>query len=472
MLRTHIARLIEDNFDYEPTDSQRELISKLSFFLTDSSPKNIFLLKGYAGTGKTSIISSLVKTFDEFRIQYVLLAPTGRAAKVLSTYTQRPAFTIHKKIYIQKSSKEGMGIFILEKNMYSNTYFIIDEASMINNQAQELEIFGTGRLLDDLVEYVYNGKNNKLILIGDTAQLPPVGLNISPALDPEVLKKFDLKVTESGLRDVIRQSMGSGILHNATAIRNLLDNRNIGLPSIRTKGFRDVIPISGQDLLEELERSYYDNGHDRTIVVTRSNKRANKYNQGIRNQILNRESEISRGDFVMIVRNNYFWLDEDQATDFIANGDIAEVVRISNIEEQYGFRFADATLSFPDYGNMEVTCKVMIDTLMIETAALDHEKSTELYHHIIEDYPEIKSKRKQYETVREHPYFNALQIKFAYAVTCHKAQGGQWDSVFIDQGYINEDMINVEYLRWLYTAFTRAIKKLYLINFNTKYFTD
>jgi exodeoxyribonuclease-5 len=472
MLRTHIARLIEDNFDYEPTDSQRELISKLSFFLTDSSPKNIFLLKGYAGTGKTSIISSLVKTFDEFRIQYVLLAPTGRAAKVLSTYTQRPAFTIHKKIYIQKSSKEGMGIFILEKNMYSNTYFIIDEASMINNQAQELEIFGTGRLLDDLVEYVYNGKNNKLILIGDTAQLPPVGLNISPALDPEVLKKFDLKVTESGLRDVIRQSMGSGILHNATAIRNLLDNRNIGLPSIRTKGFRDVIPISGQDLLEELERSYYDNGHDRTIVVTRSNKRANKYNQGIRNQILNRESEISRGDFVMIVRNNYFWLDEDQATDFIANGDIAEVVRISNIEEQYGFRFADATLSFPDYGNMEVTCKVMIDTLMIETAALDHEKSTELYHHIIEDYPEIKSKRKQYEIVREHPYFNALQIKFAYAVTCHKAQGGQWDSVFIDQGYINEDMINVEYLRWLYTAFTRAIKKLYLINFNTKYFTD
>jgi exodeoxyribonuclease-5 len=472
MLRTHIARLIEDNFDYEPTDSQRELISKLSFFLTDSSPKNIFLLKGYAGTGKTSIISSLVKTFDEFRIKYVLLAPTGRAAKVLSTYTQRPAFTIHKKIYIQKSSKEGTGIFILEKNMYSNTYFIIDEASMINNQAQELEIFGTGRLLDDLVEYVYNGKNNKLILIGDTAQLPPVGLNISPALDPEVLKKFDLKVTESGLRDVIRQSMGSGILHNATAIRNLLDNRNIGLPSIRTKGFRDVIPISGQDLLEELERSYYDNGHDRTIVVTRSNKRANKYNQGIRNQILNRESEISRGDFVMIVRNNYFWLDEDQATDFIANGDIAEVVRISNIEEQYGFRFADATLSFPDYGNMEVTCKVMIDTLMIETAALDHEKSTELYHHIIEDYPEIKSKRKQYETVREHPYFNALQIKFAYAVTCHKAQGGQWDSVFIDQGYINEDMINVEYLRWLYTAFTRAIKKLYLINFNTKYFTD
>jgi ATP-dependent exoDNAse (exonuclease V) alpha subunit len=472
MLRTHIARLLEENFDYEPTGSQRDLILKLSLFLTDSSPKNIFLLKGYAGTGKTSIISSLVKTLDEFRIQYVLMAPTGRASKVLSTYTQRPAFTIHKKIYIQKSSREGMGIFVLERNMHSNTYFIIDEASMINNQAQEVEIFGTGRLLDDLVEYVYNGKNNKLILIGDTAQLPPVGLNISPALDPEVLRKYDMKVTESCLKDVIRQSMGSGILHNATAIRNLLDNNNIGMPSVRTRGFQDVIPISGQDLLEELERSYYDYGRDRTIVVTRSNKRANKYNQGIRNQILNRESEICKGDFVMIVRNNYFWLDENQATDFIANGDIAEVVRINNIEEQYGFRFADAMLSFPDYGNMKVSCKVMLDTLMIETAALDHNKSIELYHHIIEDYPEIKSKRKQYEAVRDHQYFNALQIKFAYAVTCHKAQGGQWDSVFIDQGYITEDMINIEYLRWLYTAFTRAIKKLYMVNFNPKYFED
>jgi exodeoxyribonuclease-5 len=471
MLRIHIAKLLEDNFEYEPTESQRDLISKLSLFLTVSGPKNIFLLKGYAGTGKTSIISSLVKTLDEFRIQYVLLAPTGRAAKVLSTYTQRPACTIHKKIYIQKSSRESMGIFVLEKNLYNNTYFIIDEASMINNQAQELEIFGTGRLLNDLIEYVYNGRNNKLILIGDTAQLPPVGLDISPALDPDVLRNFDLNVTESVLKEVIRQSVGSGILHNATAIRKLLDDRTIRVPSINTKGFQDVIPISGQDLVEELNRSYCEYGHDRTIVVTRSNKRANKYNQGIRNQILNRESEICKGDFVMIVRNNYFWLDENQNTDFIANGDLAEVIRINNIEEQYGFRFADAKLRFPDYGDMLVSCKVMLDTLMIETAALNHDKSNELYHHIIGDYPEIKSKRKQYETVRDNPYFNALQIKFAYAVTCHKAQGGQWDSVFIDQGYITEDSINVEYLRWLYTAFTRASKKLYLINFNPKYFT-
>jgi exodeoxyribonuclease-5 len=470
MLSTHIANLLTDNFDYEPTESQKDLITKLSVFMTDSEQKHIFLLKGYAGTGKTSIVSSLVKTLDGFNIKYVLLAPTGRAAKVLSTYTQRPAYTVHKKIYIQKSAREGTGIFVLERNMHSNTYFIIDEASMITNQAQELDIFGTGRLLDDLLEYVYNGKNNKLILIGDTAQLPPVGLDISPALDPAVLKNYSMRVTESCLKDVIRQSMGSGILFNATALRDLLDKNSIRLPSVRTKGFPDVIPISGSDLLEELGRSYYERGHDKTIVVTRSNKSANRYNQGIRNQILNRESEICRGDFVMIVRNNYFWLDENQATDFIANGDIAEVVRINNVEEQYGFRFADAKLCFPDYGNMIVSCKVILDTLTIETAALNRDKSTELYHHIVEDYPEIKSKRKQYETVRDHPYFNALQIKFAYAVTCHKAQGGQWDSVFIDQGFITEDMINVEYLRWLYTAFTRATKKLYLINFNPRYF--
>jgi len=472
MIRTHIAKLLKDNFDYEPTESQKDLINKLSFFIAENEQKHVFLLKGYAGTGKTTIISSLVKTLDEFNLRYILLAPTGRAAKVLSTYTQRPAFTIHKKIYIQKSAREGTGIFVLEKNMHSNTYFIIDEASMITNQTQEHNIFGTGRLLDDLLEYVYNGKNNKLILIGDTAQLPPVGLDISPALDTKILQNYGYAVTESYLKDVIRQSMGSGILFNATALRNLLDKNKITLPPVRIKGFPDIIPLSGTDLLEELGKAYDKHGHNETIVVTRSNKRANKYNQGIRNQILNRESEISRGDFVMIVRNNYFWLDENQVTDFIANGDIAEVIRISNQEEQYGLRFADATLRFPDYGDMMVSCKVMLDTLMIETAALGHEKNTELYHRIIEDYPEIKSKRKQYEAVRDHPYFNALQIKFAYAVTCHKAQGGQWEAVFVDQGFITEDLINVEYLRWLYTAFTRATRTLYLVNFSSRYFEE
>ena len=470
MLMTHIAKLLKDNFDYEPTESQKDLISGLSYFISNQEQKQAFLLKGYAGTGKTTIISSLVKTLDELNFKYILLAPTGRAAKVLSNYTRRPAFTIHKKIYIQKSAKEGMGIFALEKNMHGNTFFIVDEASMITNQTQELNIFGTGRLLDDLIQYVYNEKNNKLILIGDTAQLPPVSLSISPALDTKILQNYGLKVTESYLTDVIRQSMGSGILFNATALRILLDSNNIKLPSVRTKKFTDIIPLIGTELIEELSRAYDQHGHNETIIVTRSNKRANKYNQGIRNQILNRESEISKGDFLMIVRNNYFWLDENQVTDFIANGDIAEVVRIHKQEELYGFRFADVTLRFADYGNMTIQCKIMLDTLMIETAALGQEKNQELYHHILEDYPEIKSKRKQYETVREHPYYNALQVKFAYAVTCHKAQGGQWEAVFIDQGFITEDMINVEYLRWLYTAFTRATRKLYLINFSPRYF--
>lgn len=470
MLKTHIARLLKDNFDYVPTESQKDLISNLSFFISNQESKPVFLLKGYAGTGKTTIISSLVKTLDEFHLQYILLAPTGRAAKVLSNYTRRPAFTIHKKIYIQKSAKEGMGIFVLERNMFSNTFFIIDEASMITNQAQDLNSFGTGRLLDDLIQYVYNDKNNKLILIGDTAQLPPVNLNISPALDIKILQNYGLNVIESNLTDVIRQSMGSGILFNATELRNLLDNNKIHLPSIRTKRFTDIIPLTGAELVEELSKAYDQHGHNETIIVTRSNKRANKYNQGIRNQILNRETEISKGDFLMIVRNNYFWLDENQVTDFIANGDIAEVIKIHKYEEQYGFRFADVTLRFPDYENMTIQCKIMLDTLMIETAALGQERSQELYHHILEDYPEIKSKRKQYETVREHSYFNALQVKFAYAVTCHKAQGGQWEAVFVDQGFITEDMINIEYLRWLYTAFTRATRKLYLINFSPRYF--
>ena len=470
MLRTHIARLLKENFDYEPTESQKDLISNLSLFISNQELKPAFLLKGYAGTGKTTIISSLVKTLDEFHLQYILLAPTGRAAKVLSNYTRRPAFTIHKKIYIQKSAKEGMGIFVLERNMFSNTFFIIDEASMITNQTQDLNSFGTGRLLDDLIQYVYNDKNNKLILIGDTAQLPPVNLNISPALDIKILQNYGLNVIESNLTDVIRQSMGSGILFNATELRNLLDNNKIHLPSIRTKRFTDIIPLTGAELVEELSKAYDQHGHNETIIVTRSNKRANKYNQGIRNQILNRETEISKGDFLMVVRNNYFWLDENQVTDFIANGDIAEVIKIHKYEEQYGFRFADVTLRFPDYENMTIQCKIMLDTLMIETAALGQERSQELYHHILEDYPEIKSKRKQYETVREHPYFNALQVKFAYAVTCHKAQGGQWEAVFVDQGFITEDMINIEYLRWLYTAFTRATRKLYLINFSPRYF--
>jgi len=472
MLKSHLIKLLTENFDYEPTESQKRLISSLSSFITSYEQKQVLLVKGYAGTGKTTLVSSLVKSLDQCNLRYVLLAPTGRAAKVLSAYSRRPAFTIHKKIYIQKSTREGMGIFVLERNLHSKTFFIVDEASMITNQAQELNIFGSGRLLDDLLEYVYNNKNCRLIMIGDTAQLPPVGLDMSPALDRNVLEQHNITVSECHLTDVIRQSLDSGILYNATGIREILDKQIFDFPAVRTKGYDDVIPLSGSDLLEELSRAYDHYGLDGTIVVTRSNKRANKYNQGIRNQILGREEEIARGDFLMVVRNNYFWLDENQMTDFIANGDIAEIMRIHKYQDLYGFRFADVTLRFPDYQNMQVACKIMLDTLNIEAAALGQEEGKALYQAILEDFPDIKSKRKQYEKVREHPFFNALQVKFAYAVTCHKAQGGQWETVFIDQGYITDHMLNVEYLRWLYTAFTRATKKLYLINFASRYFND
>ncbi len=472
MLKNHLIKLLTENFDYEPTESQKRLIISLSSFITGDEQKQVLLVKGYAGTGKTTLVSSLVKSLDQCNLRYVLLAPTGRAAKVLSAYSRRPAFTIHKKIYIQKTAREGMGIFVLERNFHHNTFFIVDEASMITNQAQELNIFGSGRLLDDLLEYVYNNKNCKLIMIGDSAQLPPVGLDISPALDRKILEQRGLIVYECYLTDVIRQSLDSGILYNATGIREMLDKQLSDFPVFKTQGYDDVILLSGSDLLEELSQAYDRYGHDRTIVVTRSNKRANKYNQGIRNQILGREEEIAQGDFVMVVRNNYFWLDENQMTDFIANGDIAEITRIHKYQELYGFRFADVTLRFPDYQDMKVMCKIMLDTLDIETAALGQEESRALYQAILEDFPEVKSKRKQYEKIREHPFFNALQVKFAYAVTCHKAQGGQWESVFIDQGYITEEMMNVEYLRWLYTAYTRATKNLYLVNFSSRYFGD
>lgn len=470
MLKSYLIKLLTENFDYEPTESQKRLITSLSSFITSQEQKQVLLVKGYAGTGKTTLVSSLVKTLDQCNLRYVLLAPTGRAAKVLSAYSHRPAFTIHKKIYIQKTAREGMGIFILERNLHSQTFFIVDEASMITNQAQELNIFGSGMLLNDLLDYVYNDKNCRLILIGDTAQLPPVGLDMSPALDSKILEQYGLAVSECYLTDVIRQSLDSGILYNATGLREMMDDKMSHFPVLKIKEFDDVISLSGTDLLEELNLAYDRFGHDGTIVVTRSNKRANKYNQGIRNQILGREEEIAQGDFLMVVRNNYFWLDENQITNFIANGDIAEIIRIHKHQDLFGFRFADVTLRFPDYQNMKVTCKIMLDTLNIETAALGQDESKALYHSILEDYPDIKSKRKQYETVRDHPFFNALQVKFAYAVTCHKAQGGQWEAVFIDQGFVSEEMLNLEYMRWLYTAFTRATKKLYLVNFAPRYF--
>jgi exodeoxyribonuclease V len=470
MISDHVKSAIQSIFKEETTPGQENLIHLLSHFVVSSGEDDIFLLKGYAGTGKTSILAAFAAALQSLRIRVVLLAPTGRAAKVLSSFTGKPAFTIHKKIYRQRSSKDGLGMFVLNANLSTDTFFIVDEASMIANQSAEQSIFGSGKLLDDLVEFVYSGRNCRLVLSGDTAQLPPVGLNISPALNSSELFGYGHKVTECILTDIVRQSEESGILHNATAVRKMIDNNRIDVPKFSVSSYKDIIRISGKDVTEAISECYDKYGIEETMVVCRSNKNANTYNAGIRNRILWRENEISSGDYLMVVKNNYFWMKDKENLDFIANGDIAQIVKIKKIEERYGFRFADSTLRFIDYDNMELDVKILINTLTTETASLNSEENKKLFYSILEDYGEIKSKKKQYEQVKEDPYFNALQVKFSYAVTCHKAQGGQWKAVFVEQGYFVDDMLSVDYLRWLYTALTRSTKKLYLVNFNDAFF--
>ena len=474
MLKKHIKDQLCKNLSFNPTSGQDLLMEKLAVFIVDGSNDSAFLLKGYAGTGKTSTLNSLVKTLKDFKFQVVLLAPTGRAAKVLAAYTGKSAFTIHKRIYRQKSSSDGMGKFVLDKNLMKNCFFIIDEASMISNNLVEGSVFGSGRLLDDLYEYVYGGHNCKLILVGDTAQLPPVGMDISPALDRSELEMYDLEVVEHELTEVVRQEHDSGILHNATNIREMIgeDWFVSSYFPLETKEFPDIIRIGGEDLIERISTCYDRFGEQQTMVVTRSNKRANKFNQGIRSTILYKEDEITVGDLLMVVKNNYYWLEEDEKVDFIANGDIVEIKAIRGYEELYGFRFAKVSLRFVDYDDLEIDCRIFLDTLTIESASLTYEDNQKLYNAVAEDYADIRSKKKRWEKIKENEHFNALQVKFAYAVTCHKAQGGQWDAVFIDQGYLVEEMITKEYLRWLYTAFTRPVKELYLVNFNKDFFEE
>ncbi len=472
MLKNHITDLLRENLDYEPTRSQEELIKLLAGFITPGNDMDVLLVNGYAGTGKTTMVRSLVMTLERFRQKYVLLAPTGRAAKVLSSYTGKPAYTVHKKIYRQKSAKDGLGIFELDRNLTANTLFIVDEASMIANKEQEIKVFASGKLLDDLIEYVYSKEGCKLVLLGDTAQLPPVGLDVSPALDPDVLATYNLTVYKGFLDDVVRQSRGSGILINATRLRKEAGKGSRNWPQFSIGDLNDIRRIHGSDLIDEISDAYGRFDMANTIVVTRSNKRANQYNEGIRNKILWREGEITPGDMLMVVRNNYFWTQDEPEMDFIANGDIAEITDIRGRQERYGFRFADVTLRFLDYKSGELDVKIMLDTITLESASLGFEENRQLYFNILEDFPEIKSKKKKFEKVREHLFYNALQVKFAYAVTCHKAQGGQWDAVFVDQGYITEEMINREYYRWLYTAVTRASKRVYLVNFNDRFFRE
>ena len=471
MRDTIIYNSLCKNLGNTPTDDQSAALKKLASYICDNNNDTIFLLTGYAGTGKTSVISSVVKTLDLLRMKSVLLAPTGRAAKVLASYAGKPAFTIHKKIYRQKSSKDGFGNFMLDRNISKDTWFIIDEASMISNTSNDTSLFGSGKLLDDLVEYVYSGRECKLILVGDSAQLPPVGSALSPALDPSALSEFGFRLITAELREVVRQSQTSGVLMNATGVRLQIEENNLLHPSIDCNGFSDVVRLGGNDLIDELSVSYGSCGLEGTIIVVNSNKQANRYNQGIRNRIFYREEEISIGDIVMIVKNNYSLVEEDEnGPGFIANGDIAEVRKIRKFEEHYGFRFADMTLYFPDY-DFEVESKVMIDVLHLDTPSLPAEKSRELFQSVLADYQHIKSRRKQFEAVKSDKWFNALQIKFAYAVTCHKAQGGQWERVFIDQGMFNRNEISIDYLRWFYTALTRATDKVYLVNFNEEWFS-
>jgi exodeoxyribonuclease-5 len=440
------------------------LVSALISFTLNNEEDTMLIVAGYAGTGKTTTLSAYVELLAEFKMKAVLLAPTGRAAKVFSAYSGKPAYTIHKKIYRQRSSKDGFGKFVLDKNLHTRTVFIVDEASMIANHKAEGSVFGSGYLLDDLVEYVYNGKACKLILVGDPAQLPPVGLDVSPALDITGMSRFSDTIFRENLTEVVRQKSESGILFNATGLRKKLDHDDFGMPLFHTGDFRDIRRISGEELIDAISDSYDKYGVEETIVINRSNKRANGFNKGIRSSILWREDELVPGDLLMVVKNNYFWLKEELDFDFIANGDIIEVLKILKYQDLYGYRFADCLVKLIDYG-IELEVKLMLDVLHEEAPALTGEKNREMFYTILEDYADLKPRKKQYEGVRGNAYFNAIQVKYAYAVTCHKSQGGQWKSVFIDQGYISKERIDREYLRWLYTAVTRATEEVCLVNF-------
>jgi exodeoxyribonuclease-5 len=471
MLKDHIYQQILKELNYSPSKGQEQLIELLSEFALPISENKILLIKGYAGTGKTTSISAFINAIEKFKQKLYLITPTGRAAKVLSSYSGKTTLTIHKKIYRQVSSKDGLGKFNLDKNLHKNTIFIVDEASMISNR-NDGSAFGSGQLLNDLMKYVFEGENCKLIIIGDTAQLPPVNSNLSPALDIAELQTYGYNIDSIELTEVIRQSQNSGILFNATKIRYLItENKNV-FPKIEHEKFNDLKNITGEELIDLITESYDKYGIENTIVITRSNKRANIFNQGIRNRILWKEEEISVGDIIMIVKNNYYWLPENKYTDFIANGDIVEITRINSYEEIYDKKFANITVKFLDYPDLEIDVKVFIETLNIETASMGLEENKALFFKIAEDYADIKPKQKMYKAIKDDKYLNALQIKFAYAVTCHKAQGGQWKNVFIDHGYITEEMVNVEFLRWLYTAFTRAEEKVYMVNFNKQFFID
>jgi len=447
-----------------PTAEQEHAIDVFSLFMTDRDDHVVMILRGSAGTGKTTLAGAIVRAMNVLKQKMILLAPTGRAAKVFALNAGHPAYTIHRRIYRQKSAGD-ISAFNLNFNNNRDTLFMIDEASMIANQGYGESAFGSGCLLDDLMQFVYSGQNCRMVLVGDKAQLPPVGEDESPALMSDVLRAYGMKVYECDLNQVLRQSEDSGILWNATRIRTLIDDWV--LPKIRFQGFADIVRVPGDELIESLATSYSRVGMDETMVITRSNKRANIYNQGIRNTVLDREDELCRGDQLMIVKNNYYWTEQSKEISFLANGDIAVVQRVRNVQELFGFRFADVTMTLPDYDSYELTATVILDSLTTESPALSREQQEQLYNAVMEDYADIPLKADRIKQLKKDKYFNALQIKFAYAVTCHKAQGGQWAHVYIDQGYMTDDMLTPDYIHWLYTAFTRATEKLFLVNWPT-----
>lgn len=475
MIIDELKYKILQQFGFPPTQEQAHALEVFAEFLTDRDPHAVMILRGSAGTGKTTLSGAIVRTLKEIRQKVMLLAPTGRAAKVFSLNSGSPAYTIHRRIYREKSFSGVEGQFNLNDNLYTDTLFMVDEASMIANMGLGGMSFGSGCLLDDLVHFVYQGRNDRLLLIGDKAQLPPVGEEESPALHAAMLEGYGLKVYECDLNEVLRQSEESGILYNATMIRQMITHDDITqLPKIHFAGYSDIKSMPGAELIEALADSYHHVGLDDTIVVTRSNKRANIFNQGIRNMVLDREEELSQGDILMIVKNNYYWMEEERKSNnklqsndipaFLANGDRAKVLKVRRRIDLYGFRFATLLLQFPDYDNYELEATVLLDTLTSEAPALTHEQQEQLFHQIEEDYQDIPLKADRMKAIRQDQFFNALQVKFAYAVTCHKAQGGQWAHVYVDQGYMTDDMLNPDYIHWLYTAFTRATEMLYLVN--------
>ena len=501
---------ILQQFGFPPTQEQANALDVFARFLTDRNPQVVMILRGSAGTGKTSLSGAIVRTLQAIRQKVMLLAPTGRAAKVFSLNSGTPAYTIHRRIYREKSFSGVDGQFNLNDNLFTDTLFMVDEASMVANMGLGGMNFGSGCLLDDLVHFVYQGRNDRLMLIGDKAQLPPVGEEESPALNAAMLQGYGLTVYECDLNEVLRQSEQSGILYNATMIRQMITHDDITqLPKIRFTGFSDIRQMPGAELIEALADSYHHVGLDDTIVVTRSNKRANIFNQGIRNMVLDREEELSQGDILMIVKNNYYWMEEErkkikeseerrvkseetefggrresqfncltnhkvlssnlkvqsnEIPAFLANGDRAKVLKVRRRIDLYGFRFATLLLQFPDYGNYELEATVLLDTLTSEAPALTHDQQEQLFRQIEEDYQDVPLKADRMKAIRQDQFYNALQVKFAYAVTCHKAQGGQWAHVYVDQGYMTDDMLTPDYIHWLYTAFTRATEMLYLVN--------